>query len=81
LGPLAQPALLLLLLLPDPRPRPSRLWTWTWWYLWWYLWMMKMKMATRTSALGQVEGERHQAANELRVYSSFGESLQYPRKK
>lgn len=36
-----------------------------------------MKMAaTRTSALGQVEVERHQVANELlRVYSSFGESL------
>lgn len=35
---------------------------------------MKKKMATRTSALGQVGAERHRA-NELRAYYSFGESL------
>jgi hypothetical protein len=41
---------------------------------------MKMKMARRTSALGRVEAERHQA-NEQRAYSSFGESLHKKRKK
>ena len=42
---------------------------------------MKMKkMATRTSALGRVEVERHQA-DEPRAYSSFGESLYTHKKK
>jgi hypothetical protein len=45
---------------------------------------MKMKMATRTSALGlgRVGVERHHdQANEQRVYSSFGESLPTKKKK
>jgi hypothetical protein len=36
--------------------------------------MMMAMMATRTSALGRVEAERHQV-NGLPAYSSFGESL------
>jgi hypothetical protein len=36
---------------------------------------MKMKTATRTSALGRVEAERHQADG-LQALSSFGESTQ-----
>lgn len=39
-----------------------------------------MKKARTTSALGRVEVERHQA-DELRAYSSFGESLHTPKKK
>ena len=37
-------------------------------------------MARRTSALGRVEAERHQA-DELRAYSSFGESLHQKEKR
>jgi hypothetical protein len=39
-----------------------------------------MKMARRTSALGRVEAERHQA-DELRAYSPFGESLHQKEKR